>query len=394
MKHFKLIIIVLSIICASCGEKQNKKTETSEIAEAKTQVEVGTISLVKAEAATKVNYSMETVIPDLNIPWGMVFLPDGAMLITEKAGELIYFKDGKKTEISGLPDIYVRGQGGLLDIELHPDYVNNGWLYITHASQDGEGNGGNTALLRAKLEGNKLIDVTRLYKAGPNSRRGQHFGSRIEFDNDGYLYFSVGDRGNRDENPQDITRDCGKIYRLNADGSIPEDNPFVGTENAKTAIYSYGHRNPQGMVKNPYSGKIWVHEHGPKGGDEINVIQKGKNFGWPIISYGVNYSGTKFTDITAKKSMEQPLFYWVPSIAPSGIDFITSDKYPEWKGNLLVGSLKFEYLERLVLEYNKVTKREKLFEGMGRVRDVKQGPDGYIYVAVENKGIVKIVPNS
>lgn len=351
-----------------------------------------TESTIEAVSETSPNYTVETVVSDLNIPWGMTFLPDGSLLITEKAGELIHFKDGKKTIIEGLPEIYVRGQGGLMDIVLHPDYKSNGWIYVTHASPDGDGEGGNTALFRAKLEGNKLTNMERLYKAELNTKRGQHFGSRIEFDNDGYLYFSVGDRGNRDENPQDITRDAGKIYRLNDDGSVPKDNPFVDTPNAKTAIYSYGHRNPQGMAKHPETGEIWVHEHGPKGGDEINIVKKGKNFGWPIISYGINYSGTSFTDKTEMKGMEQPLFHWTPSIAPSGMAFVSSDKYPDWKGNLLVGSLKFEYVERVIIENNKVVKRIKILEGLGRMRDIKQGPDGYIYVSVEGKGIVKIIP--
>lgn len=395
MKQIKILLLAITAIFASCKDKEEKTEETPEIAQTEIQTpDVGTLSSIEAEAATNVDYTTETVVPDLSIPWGFVFLPDGAILVTEKTGELIHYKNGKKTQIEGLPEVYVRGQGGLLDIELHPKYSENGWLYITHASKDGEGDGGNTALLRAKLDGNTLTEITRLYKAGPNSKRGQHFGSRIEFDNDGYLYFSVGDRGNRDENPQDISRDCGKIYRLNDDGSIPKDNPFVDETNAKTAIFSYGHRNPQGMAKNPNTGEIWVNEHGPKGGDEINIVQKGKNFGWPVISYGVNYSGTKFTDITSKEGMEQPLFYWVPSIAPSGMAFVSSNIYPNWKNNILVGSLKFEYLERLVLENNKVVKREKMLEGMGRVRDVHQGPDGYIYVAIENKGIVKIIPNS
>jgi glucose/arabinose dehydrogenase len=227
----------------------------------------------------------------------------------------------------------------------------------------------------------------------PNTTKGQHFGSRIVFDNDGYVYFSIGERGERDVNPQDITRDCGKIYRLHDDGSVPADNPFVNTENAKTAIYSYGHRNPQGLIKNPETGAIWDHEHGPKGGDEINIIEKGKNYGWPVISYGINYNGTSFTDITEKEGMEQPVFYWVPSIAPSGMTFVTSDKYPDWKGNILVGSLKFKYLERLVLENGKVVKREKLFEDIGRVRNVLEARDGFIYLAVEGVGIVKIIPN-
>ncbi|TWO32566.1 PQQ-dependent sugar dehydrogenase [Seonamhaeicola sediminis] len=371
----KKVIILSSIIlttCFACAQQMESE--------------------VKAESPVNENYTTEAVVLDLSIPWGMTFLPDESMLITEKTGNLIHFKDGQKINIEGVPDIYVRGQGGFMDINLHPDYTNNGWIYMTYASTEGDGDGGNTTLMRAKLSGNQLTDKEILYKAEPNSKKGQHWGSRIAFDNQGYLYFSVGDRGNRDVNPQDITRDCGKIYRLNDDGSIPQDNPFVNTENAKTAIYSYGHRNPQGMVKNPFTGDIWVNEHGPKGGDEINIIRKGKNFGWPIISYGINYNGTTFTDITEKEGMEQPLFYWVPSIAPSGMAIVSSDIYPNWKGNVLVGSLKFKYLERLILEDNKVIKREKLFEDIGRVRNVVQAPNGYIYVAVENKGIVKIVP--
>ncbi|MET2985568.1 PQQ-dependent sugar dehydrogenase [Aureibaculum conchae] len=349
-------------------------------------------SEVKAEEPGDTNYTTELIVQELDIPWGMTFLPDGSILITEKSGELIHFKDSKKTIISGLPEIYQRGQGGLLDVIAHPNYNENGWIYFSYASQEGDGDGGNTAIMRAKLEGNSLTYKKLLYKATPNTTKGQHFGSRLAFDNDGFLYFSVGDRGNRDENPQDITRDGGKIYRLNEDGTIPTDNPFVDESNAKTAIYSYGHRNPQGMYKHPETGEIWTHEHGPKGGDEINIIQKGLNYGWPKISYGVNYSGTSFTDHTALPGMEQPLFYWVPSIAPSGFTIVSSDKYPEWKGNLLVGSLKFQYLERLVLENNEVVKREKMFESLGRVRSVRQAPDGYIYVGIENLGIVKIVP--
>ena len=347
---------------------------------------------IKAVSPSTINYTTEVVVSELNIPWGMVFLPDGSMLISEKQGTLIHYKDGTKTNIEGFPKIYVRSQGGLLDIELHPEYNDNGWIYFSYASAEGEGTGGNTAILRAKLKDNTLVDKEVLYKAGPNTTKGQHFGSRLEFDNNGYLYFSIGDRGNRDQNPQDITIDCGKIYRINDDGSIPEDNPFINESNAKTAIYSYGHRNPQGMIKHPETGEIWTHEHGPQGGDEINIIEAGKNYGWPIISYGINYSGTKFTEISSKPGMEEPIFYWVPSIAPSGMAFVSSDKYPEWQGCLLVGSLKFQYLERLVLKNDKVVKREKLLEGMGRVRNVKQGPDGYIYVAIENLGIVKIIP--
>ena len=332
------------------------------------------------------------VVPELKIPWGFDFLPDGGLLITEKSGELILFKDGEKTLIAGVPEVKVMGQGGLMDAVLHPDFKENHWIYLSYTSAEGAGSGGNTAILRAELRGNQLQQQQVLYKGTPNSGKPFHFGSRVVFDDQGYLYFSIGDRGNRDENPQDITRDGGKIYRINDDGTIPSDNPFVGRDGAKEAIYSYGHRNPQGMVKHPLTGEIWIHEHGPRGGDELNIIKKGKNYGWPVITYGINYSGTKITDETSRPNMEQPIYYWVPSIAPSGLEIINSEKYPEWKGNVLAGSLSFQYLERLVLENNTVVYREKLLDGMGRVRSVKQGPDGYIYIGIEGKGIYLLQP--
>ncbi|RAJ16806.1 PQQ-dependent sugar dehydrogenase [Olleya aquimaris] len=336
------------------------------------------------------NHHYEVIVSELNNPWGFTFLPDGSMLINEKDGRIIHFKDNKKTEIANPPDIYLRGQGGLLDIELHPDYKTNGWIYFSYASSTGTGDGGNTAIMRAKLKDYALVDKQVLYKATPNTTRGQHFGSRIVF-KDGYLFFTIGERGNRDENPQDLTRDGGKVYRLHDDGRIPEDNPFVNTKNAKTAIWSYGHRNPQGMKINPFTGDIWTHEHGPRGGDEINIIKKGANYGWPIITYGKNYSGTTITDQTEKEGMEQPLHYWDPSIAPSGMAFISSDTYGDWKGSILVGSLKFQYLDLCTLKDGKVVKEQRLLDGLGRVRSVEQGPDGYIYVGIENLGIVKLI---
>jgi len=336
-------------------------------------------------------YSYEVVVPDIDIPWGFVFLPDQSILITERSGKLIRFKNGEKTIINGLPNIKTQGQGGLLDIKLHPNYKTNGWIYISYSSAEGGGNGANTAIMRCKLENNSLVNKQLLYKASPNSKKGQHFGSRIAFDNNGHLYFSIGDRGNRDVNPQDLTKDGGKIYRLNDDGTIPKDNPYVGEANAKKAVYSYGHRNPQGMVKHPITGDIWTHEHGPKGGDEINIIKAGKNYGWPKVSYGINYNGTKLTDHVALEGMEQPLHYWTPSIAPSGMAFVTSDVYPKLKGNLLVGSLKFQYLNHCIIRDNKVVDEERLLDKIGRVRSIRQGPDGYIYVGIENKGIVKII---
>lgn len=338
------------------------------------------------------NHDYEVVVPDLSIPWGFVFLPDNSMLINEKEGKMIHYKDGKKTTIEDVPKVYNRGQGGLLDIALHPNYKENGWIYITYASSEGEGEGGNTALMRAKLKDNKLIDKQLLYKATPNTTRGQHFGSRIVFDNQGYLYFTIGERGEEFVNPQDITRDGGKVYRLLDDGTIPEDNPLVNEHNAKKAIYTFGNRNPQGMVLHPETGEVWTHEHGPRGGDEINIIKAGANYGWPVITYGINYIGTKITDETARPGMEQPLHYWDPSIAPSGMAFISSDKYPGWKGDLLVGSLKFQYVDKCVLKDGKVIKEERLLDGLGRVRTIIQGPDGFIYVGIENLGIVKLLP--
>ncbi len=343
---------------------------------------------------TSSNVEYELVVDGLQNPWGMTFLPNGDILITEKAGEIRIVRDGKLLEeqITGVPDTKVQGQGGLMDIELHPDFEQNSLVYLSYASDAGSGNGANTAIARFKLVGNALTEQEVLYKAEPNSGRGQHFGSRLEFDRDGYLYFSVGDRGNRDVNPQDITRDNGKIYRINDDGSIPEDNPFSGADGVKQAIYSYGHRNPQGLAMNPASGEIWEHEHGPRGGDEVNIIKPGLNYGWPVISYGINYNGTEFTDKTEMEGMEQPVIYWDPSIAPCGMTFVTGDRYPGWEGDVIVGSLKFSYLVHGKVIGSKIVSQEKIAEGIGRVRNIEQSPDGYLYVGIEGKGLYRLLP--
>ncbi len=374
MKKFALVyILFFSVIFLSC-DAQVKSNDIP----------------IKDEVK---NYTLEKVVSDIPIPWGMVWLPDGSMLVTEKSGVLYHIINGTKTEVKNVPKVYNRGQGGLLDIALHPDYAKNGWIYITYAAAEGEGEGGNTKLIRTKLQDGSLTQIESLYKATPNSTKGQHFGSRIVFDNEGYLYFSVGERGDRIKNPQDITRDCGKIYRLNDDGSIPKDNPFVGQAGAKEAIYTYGNRNPQGMAKHPETGEIWAHEHGPQGGDEINIIKKGANYGWSVVTYGIDYDGTTISTENKKPGIEDPIFYWLPSIAPSGMAFVTSDRYPDWKGHLVVGSLKFQYLELVKLKGKEVIERQKIATDIGRIRNVAQGPDGYIYIAVEGKGIFKIIPN-
>ncbi|WP_396148578.1 PQQ-dependent sugar dehydrogenase [Flavobacterium sp.] len=370
MKPIFLSLLVFTIFSCKAQEKQNDIVLQPEV----------------------VNYTYETLASDIAIPWGMTWLPDGSMLVTEKSGIIYHVKNKTKTEITNVPKVVARGQGGLLDIAVHPNYAQNGWIYITYSSNEGLEKGANTQLIRAKLEGTSLRQIQTVYKASPNTTLGHHFGSRIAFDNEGFVCFTVGDRGNHPENPQNVTRDGGKVYRLHDDGKIPADNPFVGQKGAKEAVFSFGHRNPQGMTKHPVSGKIWTHEHGPQGGDEINVVKKGANYGWPVITYGIDYDGTIISDQTQKEGMEQPLYYWVPSIAPSGMTFVTGDVYPNWNGHLLVGSLVFQYLELVKLDGEKVIGRQKIGTDIGRLRDVKQGPDGYIYMAVEGNGIIKIIP--
>jgi glucose/arabinose dehydrogenase len=341
------------------------------------------------------SYEFQLVTKEVDIPWGMAWLNQKDILVTDRKGELRIISNGilLSEKIEGLPELRAEGQGGLLDVTVDPNYAQNNLIYFSYSGLEGEGEGAHTSVMRAKLQGFKLTEQTVIFDGGPNSTKGQHYGSRLAFDNQGYLYISSGDRGNRDVNPQRLDRDAGKIHRINSDGSIPQDNPFVTQKDANPTIYSYGHRNPQGMAKHPVTGDIWTHEHGPKGGDEINIIHPAANYGWPVISYGVNYSGTSFTELTEKEGMQKPAWHWTPSIAPSGMTFVTSDVYPDWKGKVIVGSLKFAYLVALELDGNKVLSQEILFPGIGRVRNVKQGADGYIYVATDGSGIFKIVPS-
>ncbi|RMG70396.1 MAG: PQQ-dependent sugar dehydrogenase [Bacteroidetes bacterium] len=345
----------------------------------------------------QLNFRVDTFLTDLEVPWAMAFLPNGDMLFTERGGDLHIVRDGKlhPTPIAGVPPVLARGQGGLLDIELHPDYAENGWIYLSFASpakEGEEGDGANTEFIRVRLEGNRLVDHEHIFKASPNYKTRHHYGGRMEFDGEGYLYLTVGDRGGRDE-VQDLSNHRGKVMRLHDDGRVPEDNPFLDVEGAQPEIFSYGHRNPQGMDIHPETGEVWAHEHGPKGGDELNIVRAGNNYGWPEISYGINYDGTIFTEDTAREGMEQPITYWVPSIAPCGMSFVNSRKYGEWEGDILVGSLAFRYLVRVELDGNTVTKKEVMLENLGRVRAIEEGPDGYIYVAVEGPGmIVRLIP--
>lgn len=347
------------------------------------------IGIVLNASFAKADYKVETVVDGLKVPWAVAWLPDGDMLVTERRGDLLRIKDGEVVaKIKGVPDVKAKSQGGLLDVVLHPDFASNQQVYLSYSAVSGKGS--NTAIARAKLEGDELTNLEVLYKGKPDTSSGHHFGSRMAFDGNGHLYFSIGDRGKRDVNPQDKTRDGGKVYRLNLDGSIPGDNPFAST--SLPAMYSLGHRNIQGMARHPETGVIWTHEHGPKGGDELNPIVAGANYGWPILSYGVNYSGTKFAKGTERDGFKSPAWYWVPSIAPSGMTFVTSDKYPEWQGHLLVGSLKFGQLWLCEIKNGSVINATPVVNNLGRVRDVREAPDGYVYVAIDGVGVRRILP--
>ena len=333
----------------------------------------------------------EIIVDDLEVPWSFVFLPDNSILITERKGDLIHFKNGLRTKIKNLPEIVSKNQGGLLDIELHPNYEKNNWIYISYSSSNDDKPGMNTTILRFKIEDYTAVDQQVIYKALPNSKRTLHFGSRMVFDKENFLFFSIGDRGNRDLNPQNINRDGGKIYRLHDDGRIPIDNPFVNERNAKKAIFSFGHRNPQGMIYDEDKNEVWVHEHGPRGGDEINIIKAGKNYGWPLASHGINYIGTKFTDKTSISGMIDPIHFWVPSIAPSGMVLVKNSNYPDLNGSLLIGSLKFQYLHQCIIEEGRIVKENRLLEEIGRVRSVELDREKNIYVGIENLGIIKLI---
>jgi aldose sugar dehydrogenase len=347
-----------------------------------------------ATQTEKLLIKVDTLHTELENPWGMTWLGDGRMLVTERKGEILIFKDDKFTgeKIQGLPPVHNVNQAGLLDIAVHPKYAENGWIYIAYAKHF-EDSTAATTIMRFKLEGNNAVNQEELIVAGPSWKGGRHFGSRIVFDNEGFLYFSNGDKGNIPMNAQDLTNAHGKVHRIKDDGTIPSDNPFVDSVGAVASIWSYGNRNPQGLFFDKGTNTLWEVEHGPRGGDELNIIEKGKNYGWPVISYGINYDGTQLTQFTEKPGMEQPVHYWVPSIATCGLTVVTSDKYPGWKGNILVAALAKQHIARVVLKANKHIAEEKLLLGIGRVRQVAESPDGYIYAITEATGLlVKLLP--
>jgi glucose/arabinose dehydrogenase len=336
----------------------------------------------------KVEVVVETVARGLQRPWGLTFLPDNRMLVTERPGNLrIVAADGTLSDpIKGMPSIAARGQGGLLDVALDPNFAQNRLVYLSFAEDRGNGQAG-TSVARGRLNqgGTALEQLQVIFRQEPAYTGGNHFGSRLVFDRDGNLFVTTGDRFDLREQAQNPANHLGKIVRIKPEGGAAPGNPFLNREGVRPEIWSVGHRNLQSAALHPTTGELWTVEHGARGGDEVNIPQKGKNYGWPIISYGVDYSGAKLGEGTAKPGLEQPVYYWDPSIAPSGMAFYTGDKFPAWRGSILVGALAGKLVSRLETNGNKVTGEERMLQNVGeRIRDVRQGPDGFVYLLTDS----------
>lgn len=354
----------------------------------------------KVTETDRARYRVETVVQSgLEIPWAIAFLPDGRKLVTERPGRLRMVDAGDDLlprAVVGIPEVRAHGHGGMMEVALHPEYEKNGWIYLGFSDgwmPDGEKRPKClTAIVRGRIRDMEWVDQEWIYRADKKfySASGVHFGTRCVFKN-GYLFFVVGERGGWKE-AQDLSRPNGKIFRLHDDGRIPDDNPFVKTPGARPGIWSYGHRNPQGLDLDPATGELYSTEHGARGGDELNRIQRGRNYGWPEITHGINYNGKPISAFTAKEGMEQPVIHWTPSIAPCGLDFYRGDLFPEWKGDLFAGTLKQQEIRRLRIRNQKVVEQEVILKGLGRVRDVAGGPDGALYVVLNGPDrIIRLV---
>lgn len=345
------------------------------------------------------SYRLETAVTGLAEPWAIAFLPDGRVLITEKRGTLRVVEKGVllPEPVKGTPAVDNGGQAGLFDVVPHPDFARNGWIYLAFSDPQKNADGKTvcmTSVVRGRIKDNAWTDQEIIFRAPIATFRntgGVHYGGRLAFDRDGFLFFSIGERGNG-VNAQDLKLPNGKIHRVRDDGSVPADNPFVNTPGADPTIWSYGHRNPQGLRINPATGDLWEHEHGPRGGDELNLIKRGLNYGWPETTFGMNYNGTPMNAVTTRADVEPPVTYWIPSIAPCGMAFYTGDRFPKWKNQLFVTSLAAQELRRLEIgKDNKVVDQEIIFKGLGRLRDVATGPDGLLYVLFQDR-IARLVP--
>jgi len=386
MRPSHLIILAVAI----AGSVQAQQRAAVVLTEAEMQLPSQSKLLIRSETKTQA-FQVRELLSGLEHPWSMAWLPNGEMLITEREGRLRRVSKDFRLDprpIEGLPkNIEVDGQGGLFDVAVHPGFSRNGWVYLSFSEGQlgGRLSSSGTALVRAKLDGYRLIEMETLFSMQPKSRGGRHFGGRVVFDRDGFLYLTLGDRGDEDRAQRDNDH-AGSVIRLHDDGRIPSSNPFVGSGSVPPEVFSRGNRNIQGAAVHPATGAIWAHEHGPQGGDEINIIRAGRNYGWPTITYGVNYvTGTKIGEGSQKAGMVQPIHIWVPSIAPSGMAFYSGNRYPGWSNSLFVGGLRSQALIRLEHQDNRIVAEERLMVGQhGRIRDVRVGPDGLIYLLTDD----------
>ena len=375
MAFFKIALFLVMIVFSACTQAED-------------------VSVIRSE---KEDFQIVTIADELSHPWSLAFLPGGDYLVSERGGTLWRIApDGRKVEISGVPDVYDRGQGGLLDIVPAPDFQTSGLLYFSYAAANEEGLA-NTEVAHAKLNlmKNRLTDVTVIFRANPKVSGSNHWGSRLLFGPDGLLYITLGERFSYKKEAQNPRNHLGTIIRVHPDGRTPDSNPFADGRDGDPKVFTYGNRNVQGIALRPDTGQIWFHEHGPKGGDEVNILKAGANYGWPAVTYGVSYAGWKISDKTTAPDMEDPVLHWTPSIAPSGMAFYAGDKFPAWQGNVFVGALAHTHLRRLELHDDTVVHQEVLLEDRGaRIRDVRAGPDGFIYVLTDqsNGALLRLEP--
>lgn len=374
------------------------KSTLTAVAAALLSTTMGTTAIAQEVETERHTLSLETISEGLNHPWGIVFLPSGDMLVTERSGTLnVITPDGKKTAIKGTPEVVAKSQGGLLDVNIDPNYADNGWVYISYSEPDPDGGKGNsTAVMRGKIDGDNWTQGEVVFRQAPKYESNAHFGSRLIFSPEGHLFITLGDRYSRMQDAQTLDNHHGKVVRIWPDGSIPEDNPFVGQSDALDEIWSYGHRNVQGAAIHPDTGELWTIEHGPQGGDEVNIPAAGKNYGWPTVTYGEDYGGGEIGIGTHKEGTEQPFYYWLPSIATAGSIFYTGDQFPHWKGDLLVTALRGQTIARLDLEDGRVLHEERMLDDATsfRIRDIEQGPDGFLYILTDADSgqLIKLSP--